>query len=119
MRWRHWHAATAIWNSRPRWRRGGSASAENETAGRSPAVWTQSSLAGNGSDRSGDPLLQLRLRRGADLARGHLAALKDHQGRDRHHAIFRRCFRALVDVQLHDLDLVAIAPEISSSAGAI
>src|SRR5256884_1247529 len=59
------------------------------------------------SDRSGDPLLQLRLRRGADLTRGHLAALEDHQGRDRHHAVFRGRLRALVDIQLHDLDLVA------------
>src|SRR5260370_22869496 len=59
------------------------------------------------SDRSGDPLLQLRLRRGADLSGGHLAALEDHQGRDRHHAIFRCRLRALVDVQLDDLDLVA------------
>src|SRR5246127_2728415 len=59
------------------------------------------------SDRSRDPLLQLGLRRGADLARGHLAALEDHQGRDRHHAILRRRLRALVDVELHDLDLLA------------
>src|SRR3954470_19449559 len=59
------------------------------------------------SDRSRNPLLQLLLRRGADLARGHLAALEDHQGRDRHHAIFRRRLRAFVDVQLDDLDLVA------------
>src|SRR3977135_2547529 len=59
------------------------------------------------SDRGGDPLLQLLLRRGADLARGHLAALEDHQGRDRHHTVFRGRLRALVDVQLHDLDLVA------------
>src|SRR5436190_20492805 len=59
------------------------------------------------SDRSSNPLLQLLLRRGADLTRGHLAALEDHQGRDRHHAVFRGRLRALVDVELHDLDLVA------------
>src|SRR5579859_5257647 len=59
------------------------------------------------SDRGGDPLLKLCLRRGADLARGHLATFENHQGRDRHHAVFRRGLRALVDVQLDDLDLVA------------
>src|SRR5262249_30930552 len=64
-------------------------------------------LVGSGSDRSGNPLLQLLLRRGADLARSHLAAFEDHQGRDRHHAIFRGRLRALVDVELHDLDLLA------------
>src|SRR6185312_15661823 len=36
------------------------------------------------SDRGGDPLLELLLRRGADLARGELAVLEDHQRRDRH-----------------------------------
>src|ERR1700681_1889809 len=59
------------------------------------------------SDRGSDPLLQLLLWRRADLARGHLAALEDHQRRDRHHAVFRGRLRALVDVELHDLDLVA------------
>src|ERR1700735_4849376 len=64
--------------------------------------------AGGGrSHRGGDPLLQLLLRCGADLTRGHLAALEDHQRRDRHHAVFRGRLRALVDVQLDDLDLVA------------
>src|SRR5712671_344831 len=59
------------------------------------------------SDGGGDPLLELLLRRGADLARGHLAVLEDHQGRDRHDAVFRRHARVLVDVELHNLDLVA------------
>src|SRR5258706_4590614 len=59
------------------------------------------------SDRGSNPLLQLLLRRGADLARSHLAALEDHQRRDRHHAVFRGRLRALVDVELDDLDLVA------------
>ena len=65
------------------------------------------SIAESRSDRSGDPLLQLLLRRGTDLAGGHLAALEDHQGRDRHHTVFRGRLRALVDVELYDLDLVA------------
>src|ERR1700752_3579066 len=77
-------------------------SAKTRTAGASPAV--SSFLERRQSDGSGDPLLQLRLRRGADLAGSHLAALEDHQGRDRHHAILRRGLRALVDVELHDLD---------------
>src|SRR3954463_11803064 len=72
----------------------------------SPAV-SKNNFVRGGSDRGGDPLLQLRLRCRADLAGGHLAALEDHQGRDRHHAVFRRGLRALVDVELHDLDLVA------------
>src|ERR1700677_3830069 len=104
-RWRNWRVVTASLNSPPRWRPGGFASAETQTAGYSPAVRTNHQ--NRRSDRSGDPLLQLLLRRGADLARGHLAALEDHQGRDRHHAVFRGRLRALVDVQLHDLDLVA------------
>src|SRR5262249_9804856 len=45
--------------------------------------------------------------RGADLTGGHFAALEDHQGRDRHHAVFRGRLRALIDVKLYDLDLVA------------
>src|SRR5882757_5232925 len=77
-----------------------------QTAGEGPAVFSNH-YRPRASDRGGDPLLQLLLRRGADLARGHLAALEDHQGRDRHHAVFRGRLRALVDVQLHDLDLVA------------
>ena len=55
----------------------------------------------------GDPLLQLLLRRGADLARGELAVLEQHQRRDRHDAVLRRGARVLVDVELDDLDLVA------------
>src|SRR6201982_322926 len=51
--------------------------------------------------------MQLLLRGGAELARGPLAALEDHQGGDRHHAVFRRRLRALVDIELHDLDLLA------------
>ena len=42
------------------------------------------------SHRGVDPLLELLLRRGADLARGHLAVLEDHQRRDRHDAVLRR-----------------------------
>src|SRR5665213_2179229 len=51
--------------------------------------------------------MQLLLRRGADLARGDLAVLEQHQSRDRHDAVFGRGVRVLVDVQLDDLDLVA------------
>src|SRR5216683_1587588 len=57
------------------------------------------------SHRRGDPLLQLLLGRGADLARGELALLEQHQGRDRHDAVFLRGRRVLVDVELDDLDL--------------
>src|ERR1700730_2413832 len=78
-----------------------------QTAGYGPAVFRKYSIADSRSDRSRNPLLQLLLRRGADLARRHFAALEDHQGRDRHHAVFRSRLRALIDVQLHDLDLVA------------
>src|SRR5262249_60812216 len=42
-----------------------------------------------------------------DLAGSPLADFEDHQGGDRHHALFRRRLRALVDVELHDLDLLA------------
>ena len=55
--------------------------------------------------RRRDPLLQLLLRRGADLARGELAVLEQHQRRDRHDAVLRGGLRVLVDVELHDLDL--------------
>src|SRR6185295_17175167 len=58
------------------------------------------------SDRGRDPLLQLLLRRSADLARGHLAALENHQRRDRHYAVARGGLRILVDVELDDLHLV-------------
>jgi hypothetical protein len=68
--------------------------------------------------RGGDPLLQLLLRRGADLARGEFAVLEDHQRRDRHDAVFRRDARVLVDVKLHDLDLVAhLACDLFESRG--
>src|SRR5882757_6568484 len=103
MRWRPWRGRTASPNWRQRWRRAGSPKAKRPVMSRP----FQISINRSGSDRSGDPLLQLRLRRGADLARGHLAALEDHQSRDRHHAVFRGRLRALVDVELHDLDLVA------------
>ena len=59
------------------------------------------------SHRGSDPLLQLLLRCGADLPRGHLAVLEDHQRRDRHDAVLRGGLRILVDVELQDLDLVA------------
>src|ERR1700757_2272054 len=104
MRWRRWRGGTGRPNSRMRLRRAGS-DKKKRPAHRRPfhklfASWP-------GSDRSGNPLMQLLLRRGADLARGHLAALEDHQGGDRHHAVLRRGLRALVDVELDDLDLVA------------
>ena len=51
-----------------------------QTAGDEPAVVENHDCA-RASDRSGDPLLQLLLRRGADLARGHLAALENHHAR--------------------------------------
>ena len=47
------------------------------------------------------------LGRGADLARGELAVLEQHQRRDRHDAVLRRRRRVLVDVELDDLDLAA------------
>jgi hypothetical protein len=59
--------------------------------------------AGSGCGRRGDPLLQLLLRRGADLARCEFAVLEQHQGRDRHDAVFRRRCRVPVHVELHDL----------------
>src|SRR6478736_3924759 len=55
-----------------------------------------------GSHRSDDPLLQLLLRCGADLAGGELTALEQHQRRDRHDAVFRRGRGILVDVELED-----------------
>ena len=61
--------------------------------------WTKS------SHRAGDPLLELLLRRGADLAGGELAVLEQHQGRDRHDAEFGRRARVLIDIELDDLDL--------------
>src|SRR6202034_2418368 len=57
------------------------------------------------SHRGGDPLLELLLRRGADLARGQFAVLEQHQRRDRHDAEFGRRARVLVDIELDDLDL--------------
>src|SRR6202022_5197720 len=76
-----------------------------KTAGYSPAVLRKNYA--KRSDCGSNPLLQLLLRRRADLARGHFAALEDHQGRDRHHAVFRGRLRALVDVELYDLDFFA------------
>src|SRR5262252_6436244 len=58
------------------------------------------------SHRRGDPLLELLLGRSADLPRGHLAVLEDHQRRDRLDSVFGRGMRALVDIELDDLDLV-------------
>src|ERR1700676_1369752 len=78
---------------------------ENKTAGCSPAVRTNQCPKRSAGSRN--PLLQLCLRRGANLARGHFAAFEDHQSRDRHHAVFGSRLRAFIDVQLHDLDLVA------------
>src|SRR5665213_4135354 len=76
-------------------------------AGFWPAIAEQKFKTSARSNGRGDPLLELLLRRCADLARGHLAVLEDHQGRDRHDAVFRRYARVLVDIELHDLDLVA------------
>ncbi|KAG5728914.1 hypothetical protein E4T56_gene8934 [Termitomyces sp. T112] len=110
-----WPAATISRSSRPRSRPDGSRNPDcaaprpgcaKQNGRLSPAA-SENNLMRSGSDRGGDPLLQLRLRRRTDLAGGHLAALEDHQGRDRHHAVFGRGLRALVDVELDDLDLVA------------
>jgi phosphoribosylaminoimidazolecarboxamide formyltransferase / IMP cyclohydrolase len=57
------------------------------------------------SHRAGDPLFELRLRRGADLAGGELAVLEQHQGRDRHDAELGGGVGVLVDIELDDLDL--------------
>ncbi len=57
-----------------------------KTAGDEPAILELTSRAR--SHRAADPLLQLLLRRGADLARGDLAVLEHHQRRDRHDAVF-------------------------------
>ena len=59
------------------------------------------------SGRAADPLMQLLLRRRADLARGDLAVLEQQQRRDRHDAVFGGGVRVLVDIELDDLDLVA------------
>jgi betaine-aldehyde dehydrogenase len=75
-----------------------------QMAGTSPAI-TAAAKAWTGSHRGGDPLLQLLLRRGADLPGGELAVLEQHQGRDRHDAELRRGAGILVDVELDDLDL--------------
>src|SRR5580692_7185042 len=73
-------------------------------AGTDPATTSEISIRPE-SNRSGDPLLELLLRRGADLARGELAVLEQHQRRDRHDAVFRRNTGVLVDIEFDDLDL--------------
>src|SRR3979490_1056378 len=73
-------------------------------------LWRDAGAGSGGGGGRGDPLLQLLLGRGADLARGKLAVLEQHQGRNRHDAVFLRGLRALVDVELHDLDLGAERP---------
>src|SRR5262249_9044719 len=60
---------------------------------------------GRAFPRRGDPLFQLLLRRRANLARGHLAVLENHQRRDRLDAVLGRGLRVLIDVELDDLDL--------------
>src|SRR5438552_3237769 len=55
--------------------------------------------------RGGDPLLELLLRRRADLTRGHLAGLENHQRRDRLNAVLRRGLRIFIHVELDDLHL--------------
>src|ERR1700744_4263624 len=80
-------------------------SRKNEMAGTSPATPKIKTTKGVGSNRSGDPLLQLLLRRGTDLTRGQLAILEQHQRRDRHDAVFGGGAVVLVDIQFDDLDL--------------
>src|SRR5262245_61869578 len=77
---------------------------QRKTAGFEPAVKKTSSVP---LYSGADPLMQFLLRRGADLTRGFLAILEQHQGRNRHDAILAGCFRVLVDIEFHDLDLVA------------
>src|SRR5882672_6458604 len=69
--------------------------------------WRDAGAGSRGGGGRSDPLLQLLLGRGADLARGKLAVLEQHQGRNRHDAVFLRRLRALVDIELEDLDLAA------------
>src|ERR1700751_2931381 len=72
------------------------------------AIKLTSERSGSGSRHRGggrDLLLELLFGRGADLARGELAVLEQHQGRDRHDAVLLRGRRALVDVELDDLHL--------------
>src|SRR5260370_31606467 len=57
------------------------------------------------SHRGGDPLLELLPRHRADLARGHLAGLENHQRRDRLDAVLRRGLRIFIHVELDDLHL--------------
>src|SRR4029079_2096660 len=57
--------------------------------------------------RGGDPLLQLLLRRGADLARGHLAILEDHQRWDRLDAVLCGGGRSFVVAEVDDLHIFA------------
>src|SRR3989304_1004626 len=52
-----------------------------------------------------DPTYDLRLGHRADLARGHLAVLEDHQRRDRHDPVLGRGLRVLIDIELYDLEL--------------
>src|SRR5258708_10707439 len=76
----------------------------NEIAGTGPGDDNVTSR-NPGSHGAGDPLLELLLGGGADLARRHLAVLEQHQGRDRHDAVFGRGLRVLVHIELDDLDL--------------
>src|ERR1700749_1418165 len=62
-------------------------------------------LRGARGDGAFDPLLDLGLRKRADLRRRDLAALEDHHRRDAAHAVFLRHVRILVDVDLGNRDL--------------
>src|SRR6516225_1671577 len=56
-------------------------------------------------DRPANPLLEFLLRLRADLARRQLAVLEQHQGRNRHDAVFGRRPGVLIDIKLDDFDL--------------
>ena len=58
-----------------------------------------------GLDDRGNPVDQLLLWHGADLGRGHLAVLEQHQGRNPANAVFLRRRRVMVDIDLGDLQL--------------
>src|ERR1044072_3338147 len=57
--------------------------------------------------RALDHLADLTLRLSADDRLHLLAALENGDRRNRHHSVITRGVRVLVDVELHDLDLVA------------
>src|ERR1700723_485183 len=76
------------------------------TAG--PATSGRTRLPGNDEtdlNRAGDPLFELLLRRGADLAGGKFTVLEQHQCRDRHNAELGRSAWIFIDVELDDFYL--------------